>query len=304
MAAPEAIFREVFMAPAEIRRNVFQNSLRQSWSDDDYIDVLIEMSTDGPLSARQVGKWLNALNVGFGKFARLQGIAQPELLIIEIGTGSFRTKLRKLNDVIALPGFLLGIYALIAQGNPVDEETLRRVLAEQRPAATATCDLFLKDKVTEMTLSVGERPLGTITLHDAKQFRERASYLSDLPYREDEPKIPEIPTWEAVLMPRPKIDDGTPLLENTNPVLGLAPPRPNFREGTVFGTFLWIDRDAYVRLEGMDGVLVPVKARSNLLAKLEHRGAYRFIGSYHARADGLRTSFHLRDAIALDDSNG
>lgn len=303
MVAPESIFDEVFLVPVDVRRAAFERSLQQSWPDDDFLDVFIEMTTDGPLSARHVGRWLHALNVGFGKFARLQGIADPELLIVEIGTGSFWTRLRKVNDVIALPGFLLGIYALVAAGKPVDEATLRRVLSEQKPAATATCDLFLKDQVTEIRFSVGKRALGKLTIEDARQFRSRSYQLSRQPDREDEPLPPELPTWEAVLERRPQFESERLMLEDMEDIQQLSPPRPTFRDGTVMGTFLQIDGDPYVRLEGMEGVLVPVRAKADLTTGLVDRGAYRFIGHYHARHDGVRTSFQIENALPVGTSS-
>ncbi|QHG74442.1 hypothetical protein [Ensifer adhaerens] len=63
----------------------------------------------------------------------------------------------------------------------------------------------------------------------------------------------------------------------------------------VFGTALDVDGQWYARLEGGQGVLVPLMANEHLLATLRHRTPYRFKGTVRRGRHGEQVGINVQD---------
>lgn len=314
-----AMFDEVFRHPVQQREDIFQHSLIQLgldpallqrsasyYSTAGSIDVLITIGSSGPLSARHIGRWMQAFAIGFSRFASREGFRNSELLIIASGTGSFWVTLRKVNDIIALPGFLLGLYALFGPKNGIDEATLRRILADQRPACVATANLFEKDSAEWIQISISGQTVGYIDENGIGTFKafDAAARQKPAPAAAPDLEFPAVPTWRNVMLPPAhavgfypeqsealvEIEDLRPLLEN---------PTPKFRDGWLVGAYLEVMNSHYGRFEGMEGVLVPLQGENALLRRLRNGCSYRFRGDFITRGDGLRTAFVVKEVAPL-----
>jgi len=306
-------FEGVLKTPIFERENAFQHSLVQLGVAAEMVrlapyghvngalDVRIFFETEGQLTARHLGRWLQAFSIGFRRYAQSEGYSGADLVVVDIGTASFWTTLRKINDVVALPGFLLGLYALLTQHEGVDEATLRRILAEQRPVAMATANLFDKDNACSLEISITGTPIGSITSSDIERFR---SFDKSMRTREalpdadlDEPQA--LPTWRRSLTPRYQQPEWDPNLLTGHPRPRPALAEPVYRDGWIFGTYVNVEGDPYGRFEGMEGVLVPLQAPASLLRQFETRRKYRFLGDFIVRHDGMRVAFKAHMAELL-----
>lgn len=245
--------------------------------------VRLYIDTSKSMPADSLGAMLSALNRSFRSYQRNVGITRrADLGIAAVDDGSIDLLLDAIKGIESiwkarelLAGFathLMEVTQILigARGGTVSNPDRQVVETLARPVAN--------DQARQINIVNN----GTMILNIDRDTAD--DILQGLQERRGAPAYVEPPMARTTVTPRTAISDREArALEGT----GLE------------GTALLVDGEWYARLVHGEGVLVPLRGRSELLKELQHRAPYRFRGAAVRGAQNQVVAIEVSEATRL-----